>query len=1033
MTRLIITTIMLCCFSLNAVAQQQTLSGTIKDDGGMLLPGVNVHVKGTSTGTVSDFDGLYSIKAVKGETLVFSFIGFKTKEVVFTGQTPLHITMETDSKHLDEVVVIGYGTSRRKDITGSVVSVKVEESLSQQVQTVDQLLQGKVAGVQMLGNTGSPNSGISIKIRGGSSLRANNEPLYVIDGVLMSSAGQDAISATSSVGGIQEAQNGLNGINPRDIESIEILKDASATAIYGSRGANGVVLITTKKGVVGKAKVSSYVTTSVNSIDNKINVLDGVNFAKYRNEALALTGGSPRYVINNDQVYVVRDGVTDPTASTLINYQDKMYTTGMSTSYGGSISGATEKSNHYISFGYNNLEGVTESSNLQSGNLRINLGSQVSDKLKIDTKISAYYGKGSMFQDADQWGGNRTVVGSALMRSPILGDNDPTDNTFSPLESMADYDDFSTEMRIIGSVSLKYNLPFEGLSYTLTTGGNIRYKERRRWYGLATFQGDGNNGLLGMSNLASSQYNIDNLVHYNNIFADNHRISTMVGFSYEGTSFENQLYAVNDFANHDFRTAQPGYAEGILEPNQIIKANSNLMSYYARATYTFKDRYVFTASFRADGSSKFQEENRWGYFPSLSAAWIVSDEGFMKSFSSINSLKFRAGWGQIGNQAVSPYQTLSGYTTGQYAQSGNNLALALYLNNVANPSLKWETSEQINVGVDFELFKSRLSGSLEVYKRDTKDLLQNADLPGSAGFGSILTNKGNLESKGLEIALNGMVFENKDMKFEIGGNIAFMKTTISELGQALAPVYLGDTEEMRSYYIGNNVGNRGPYNIFVEGEEVGLFYGFKTNGIYQAGDTFLPGFEAGDVRFVDVNGDGQINVADRTIIGNPNPDFIYGANVSFSYKRFSIRALFDGVFGNDILVTAFETLDTPVGDFNNITVAAYEQAWRPGAPSNTYPRIGATISGQGGPVDRMVSDGSYFRLNNLTVGYDLPFEKHVSKAHIYLAGSNLFTWTDYKGYTPLVTSYLQNPNIMGVDNFNPPNSRTFTLGLTVNF
>jgi len=253
------------------------------------------------------------------------------------------------------------------------------------------------------------------------------------------------------------------------------------------------------------------------------------------------------------------------------------------------------------------------------------------------------------------------------------------------------------------------------------------------------------------------------------------------------------------------------------------------------------------------------------------------------------------------------------------------------------------------------------------------------------------------------------------------------------LGQALAPIYLGDTEEMRSFYLGNRVGNRGAYNIFVEGEEVGLFYGFKTDGIYQEGDTFLSGFQAGDVRFVDVNGDGKIDVADRTVIGNPNPDFIYGANLNFSYKRFSLSAQFDGVYGNDIIVTAFETLDNAVGDFNNITVEAYKQAWRPDAPSTTYPRIGSNISGRGGPVDRMVSDGSYFRLNNLTIGYDLPIEKYVSKAHIYLAGSNIFTLTNYKGYTPLVTSYMQNPNIIGVDNFNPPNSRTFTLGLTVNF
>lgn len=1031
MNKFKIITIVLCLFSLVSMAQKQTLNGTIRDDAGELLPGVSVLVKGTTIGVSSDFDGNYSITAENGVTLMFSFVGYTTQEIVFTGQTSLDVIMKTDMDQLDEVVVVGYGTQRRKDITGSVASVKVEETMSQQVQTVDQLLQGRVAGVQMTGNTGSPNSGISIKIRGGSSLRGNNEPLYVVDGVLISSAGEDAISAS----GLQEAQNGLNGINPRDIESMEILKDASATAIYGSRGANGVVLITTKKGRKGKTRVSAYNTTAFNEIDNQIDVLHGVDYANYRNEALALTSQDPAYAVNNGEVYAITNGIISPTPSEQIYFQDEMYITGMSTTFGGSISGGGEKSTHFVSFGYNDLEGVTEASNLQSANLTVNLGSKVSDKLRFDTKITAYHGEGSMFQQADQWGGNRTVVGSSLSRRPLLGDNEnqAEGEAFDPIESMNDYDDLSKETRLLGSLSLKYQLPVKGLSYTLRAGGNLRYKERRQWYGLATYQGEPVNGLLGMSNLASNQYNIDNLFNYNKAIGVDHRLNAMVGMSYEGRSFENQLYSVIDFANHDFRTEQPAYAQGIDVPNQIVKANSNLMSYFARANYTFKDKYVVTATFRADGSSKFQEENRWGYFPSFSTAWILSDEGFIESINSINNLKLRAGWGQIGNQAVAPYQTLSGYGTAQYAQAGNDLALALYLQNVANPSLKWETTEQINIGLDFGLFNDRLSGSLEFYQNNTNDLLQNADLPGSAGFSSILTNRGSLRSEGVEIALNTVVVEKEDWRFEIGGNIAFMETTISSLGQALQPIYIGDTEEMRSFYLGNRVGNRGEYNVFIEGEQVGLFYGFKTDGIYQEGDTFLPGFEAGDTKFVDMNGDGQIDVADRTIIGNPNPDFIYGANLNLSYKRFSLNAQFDGVSGNEFIITAFERLDNAEGDFNNITVAAYEQAWRPSAPSNTYPRIGATISGRGGPVDTMVSDGSYFRMNNLTLGYDLPLEKFVSKAQLYVAGSNVFTITDYEGYTPIVTSYMNNPNIKGVDNYNPPNSRTFTVGLTVNF
>jgi TonB-linked SusC/RagA family outer membrane protein len=453
----------------------------------------------------------------------------------------------------------------------------------------------------------------------------------------------------------------------------------------------------------------------------------------------------------------------------------------------------------------------------------------------------------------------------------------------------------------------------------------------------------------------------------------------------------------------------------------------------ARANYTLNDKYVFTATFRADGSSKFQDENRWGYFPSFSAAWILSDENFIKSFESISNLKFRAGWGQVGNQAVSPYQTLSGYSANQYAQAGNGLAIAQFLSNVANPSLKWETTVQTNIGLDFGFLNERFTGSIEYYIKETNDLITLAPIPGSSGFSRIQTNKGTLASNGLEIALNNIIVNNDNFRFEIGGNIAFTKNEIQDTKASLASIYINGQEEMRAFELGNLVGNRGPYNVFIDGEEPGLFYGFQTDGIYQDGDTFIDGAQAGDVNFVDTNGDGVINISDRTIIGNPNPDFVYGLNMNISYKRFNLSANFDGVYGNDIINTQFETLNIAEGSFSNITVNAYEQAWRPGAPSNTYPRIGAFISGKGGPVDRMVSDGSYFRLNNLTLGYDIPVNGFASKAQIYMAATNLFTITDYTGYTPVLTSYLNDPLILGVDNYNPPNSRVVTLGLTINF
>lgn len=1042
MNRFIITTIMLCCFSLIAVAQQQTLNGIIRDDLGEPLPGVNVLVKGTTNGVVSDFDGQYSITTTNGETLVFSYVGFVTKEIAYTGQTELNVTLKTDSNVLDEVVVVGYGSLRRKDITGSVASVKVDDTFTKQIQTVDQMLKGRVAGVQMIGNDGAPNSGISIKIRGTSSLRGDNEPLYVVDGVILSSAGQDAAAASSISGSIQIAQNGLNGINPRDIVSMEILKDASATAIYGSRAANGVVLITTKRGTSGRTKVSAYATTSVTYIDKKMDVLRGVDFARYRNEAAALVDSPAPYQIVNGEVYPVNydtdidlEGTVDAEPSPMYYYQDELYTMGTSYTAGASISGGGEKSNHFVSFGYNKLGGITENAELKSGNIRINLGQKVSDNLQFDTRLSAYLGKGSSYQDADQWGGNRSFIYASQTRNPIANnhENNPELQT-DPLLALTDFEDKSKETRFIGSLSLKYKLPVQGLSYSFLAGGNLRNKERRRWYGPLTLQGQQSNGALGISKLTSSQFNIDNLIHYNRTFSNIHRITAMAGFTYEERQNENSIYAVEDFGTYTFTSRQPSYGQLVTRPTDILSIKSQMLSYISRVNYSFNDKYIATVSFRADGSSKFSKENRFSYFPSFALAWRLSEEPFIKSMGVFNDLKFRVGYGEIGNQAINPYQTYSNYSSGMYSTTSNSTGITFSQENIANPDLKWETTVQTNVGLDFELFDSRISGSFDAFTKDTEDLLQQVNLPGSTGFASMAVNRGGLNAKGVEVALNAVLVQNEDIRLEIGGNIGVYKSTISYLDSPAQSLYIGDNEESRSFYLGSTVGTTGPYNIFIEGEEIGLFYGYRTDGIYQEGDTdILDGYVPGDIKFVDMNGDGDINLKDRTIIGNPNPDFTYGANLNFSYKNFSISAQFDGVYGNDIATGIFETIDIAQGGYYNITPAAYNQAWRPDAPSTTYPRIHASVNGMGAPTDRIIQDGSYFRLNNLTIGYDVPLVGEVSNLRIYLAATNLFTLTNYRGYTPIITSYLNHPSIMGVDWVNPPNAQSVSMGLTVNF
>lgn len=1027
-------------FPIISFAQGREISGKIFDEYSAPLPGASITVTGINLGTTSDFDGVFKLKVPENaKTVSISYLGYKDKLVEINSSNNYLVQLEVDTNNLDEVVIVGYGTQKRSDITGSVVSVKVSDAVSQQSQTVDQLLRGRAAGVQMVGNDATPNAGVSIRIRGATSLRGNQEPLYVVDGVIISTANQDAVSAGAVNGDVQEAQNGLNGINPRDIESMEILKDASATAIYGSRGANGVVLITTKKGVRGNDKVNAYVTSTYTQLDNQIDVLRGVEYARYRNESLLLLGADPAYSVVGNNVFPLRniDGglVADTEPSPLNYYQDDLYSMGKSTTAGVSISGGTKSGSHYVSLGYNSLGGITDNSQLENANLRLNITRKLSENLKFNTRVSAYYGEGSMFQSPNRFGGNSSIVNSALLRNPISNSAEDNDNQqIDPILAQTDFDDISEELRIIGSVSMEYQFPgFKGLKYTLRAAGNIRKKERLRWFGINTFRGQFNNGSYSESKLSSSSVNIDNLLNYNRTFNKIHRINALLGVSYDQVNSENSIYGVQDFVTYTFRTQQPAYGQTINVPLQVFPSKTQLLSYMSRLNYSFRNRYVLTATFRADGSSKFSEENKYSYFPSLAFAWRASQEPFIKNLSFINNLKLRLGWGTTGNQAINAYQTISTYGSGLYSTPANSTVVTFSQQNIANPNLKWETTIQTNIGLDFGLFNGRLSGSVDAYMNKTKDLLQNADLPGSTGFNNMFVNRGSLSSKGIEAALSAVLADTKDFTLDIGGNIAFNRTIIDDLDRPSVPVFIDGVEEQRSNYLGNNVSNN-PYNIFIEGEEIGLFYGYKTNGIYQSDDTELIGSaQPGDIKFVDVNGDGTIDLNDRTTIGNPNPEFIYGLSLNLKYKKWTMNAQFDGVYGNEIAIGNFTTLDMPEGNQNNITTEAYRQAWRANAPSNTYPRIGSTVWGLGAITDRVISDGSYFRLNNLTVGYEIPAENLFDSCQLYVAANNLLTITNYRGYTPLITSYLNNSGIKGVDWNNPPNSQSITLGLTVNF
>ena len=1039
-------------FPIFAFTQTKTISGTVNDENNIPLVGVNITVENSNIGALSDFDGNYSITipSDKPKVLIFSYLGYSTQEADVSSTETMSIMMLPDLEQLEEVVVIGYGSVLKKDLTGSLSSVKVEEEVANQSNSIDQLLQGRAAGVQVVQNGGNPGSGISVKIRGTNSLRGNNEPLYVVDGVIISSAGEDVLPA--GVGNIgQESQNGLNGINPRDIESIQVLKDASATAIYGSRGANGVVVITTKKGKSGKVNIEAFSNTSVRVISKKYDVLDPYGYAAYVNEVNAGNGIVPRYIIDDYAIYGVdiTTGAISDVPARSYHWQDEIYRSGISRKVGGSVSGGTDSGNYYISAGFDDQQGIVPTSSFKSGDMRINFNQDLNDKLILEARMSGYLSSTNFAESGDLLGGsNQSFIKQVISFRPIIteefedfGEDLDISNPFSWIN---DFEDISKESRYIGNLALTYKLPVQGLRYQVKIGGNIRTKERRRFFGTTTWQGNNANGSLQITGLNNSSFQVNNFLRFNRTLKRKHRINSVLGVTYDVRKVNNNIYAVEDFVTTQFTTQNPAFGQVVTRPLTFIKGDQQIFSLLGRFNYTYDNTYILTATFRRDGVSKFAQNNRYGFFPSFALAWNVHQNNDLKLFEE---LKLRGGWGQIGNHGIGSYGTLSNYgaSPNLYGNASGGTNVPIALQNVANPDLTWETTEQLNFGADFATKNQKITGTLDVYEKTTKDLLQRASIPTSSGFQSILVNKGEITNKGIELSLNTDLISNQDLTLSFGGNIGINKTKITDLSsQPLDEFYVDGIAEERRFYFGSEVTRsnlfRYPANVFVEGEETSLFYGLETDGIYQTGEALPEVFGnlavPGDVKIIDQNGDGIIDLNDRTFIGNPNPDFIYGFNFNLTYKRLSANILFNGVYGNDIANGNLLQLNNAEGlTYLNIAPDAYFNAWRPDAQTNVYPRIGYSTNGQPAMTDRIIEDGSYLRLSNLTIAYDFDVNNidSISNLKLFIAGQNLITWTNYSGYDPEISSFLYNGLINGVDWNGRANARTFVIGLNVGF
>ena len=1037
------------------VQQSKVVKGQITDESNEGVIGANVLVKGTTNGVITDIDGNYSI-SVSGNNavLVISFIGYKTQEIKVGNQTTINVKLVEDSEVLDEVVVVGYGTVRKGDVTGAISSLKPDQNEVAKVVSIDNLLQGKIAGVNVGATVATPGAASSVTIRGANSLRGDNQPLYVIDNIPQASTGEFAASAFGD-GDFQTAQNPLTSLNPQDIEDIQILKDASATAIYGSRGANGVILITTKKGKSGKPKVSLSANFTIANATKLKDMLNLEEYGRFRNEQLG-EKAAQFFFENNEVRYIYSGGEYDPenpesyNVLTYHNWQKEIYQSAFSQNYSATINGGNDKTTYYVSASFKDINGIVYNTGLKQGDLRTNLSMDLSKSVKLNLALNGSIKQNDMMSGGDTRGGatgsvTRTALDSAPYVAPSGEQNLSAEQKTTVWSWINDYDDITTEKTFRASADLTWNIG-AGFSYNARVGGDIFTQNRGRWFGLQLFKGENDNGSLGLTNLEKNHYTVENIVNYNTKIKNIVDIAATVGVTYDDYGYLNKVTSARNFENHSFRTKGLHMA-GTINEEQPIQKDYQLLSYLGRLNLSFiEGRYLLTATFRADGTSKFVKSNRWAYFPSAALAWRMEQEDFIRENTPwIDQLKFRLGYGQTGNQSIDPYNSFYNYKkTIDYADANGNKELALAVSNLQNPELKWESTTSYNIGLDFAIFNNRLSGTLDWYYKRTDDLLIDRSVSFTTGFANILMNQGSLSNRGFEISLDADVIRSKDFTWNVSGNIGFNSSKIRKLGLPLA--FYGNNQY--SAYLGNSIGDHfGVANIFIEGKAPGLFWGYKTDGIIQKGDdvpqksenknTIAGSTDPGNIKFVDSNGDGMITEDDKVILGDPNPDFTYGFQTRLTYKDISLSASFNGVYGNDLLNSNLRYEAMPAkNSSNNIRKEVYANIWRADNPTNLYPGVNST-NPSSAVLDRYIEDGSFLRCSVITLGYTMP-KSIVSKIgfeniNIFASVKNAFIITNYSGYDPEVNTFAFDGLKRGVDMNSFPQSRSYIFGLSVTF
>ncbi len=982
------------------------------------LPGVSVLLKGANVGALTNADGTYSISIpTENATLIFSFIGMKTREVSVGNQSTIDIELLDDASSLDEVVVIGYGTQVRREVTGSIVSLN-EDSFSAQANTnIDQMIQGKAAGVQVVQNSGEPGGGMSINIRGVGSINAGSSPLYVIDGLPINN--EPAIAQTGNeVAPTRSPRNPISFLNPADIESIDILKDASATAIYGSRGANGVIMITTKKGNSSKLNINYNTHIGFNQVHNRLDLLSPEQYKTGINSLIDAGGGS-----NAERVGDIQANGTD--------WQDVVFRDrAMLQSHNIGFSWGNANTSYLASFNNTKEDGLVENTAFDRFSGRFNLNHRT-EKVNFGVNTTVSYIKDTFVPNGFDVNLRGGAINAAKLYDPTLSIRDVNDNYVTseffdidnPVAIIRGNHITGNRYRYLSSAFLEYFVLPEW-SFKVNIGGDVNNEDKSVYKDRTTVIGNSLGGVASAYTATESNYLAEATTNYNKGFGD-HNINLLLGMTYQKFHRRFNSQEANNFTTDATLADNFGLADRTTLIVNSNKSTNSLLSYLGRVNYKLLDKYLLTASYRIDGSSRFGEGNRFGFFPSVSAGWLIDQEPFFAN-NVVNTLKLRASWGRTGNQEIGNNQSLSTFGTGNSYVINDQFVTTLNPSRIANPNLQWETTEQIDIGVDFGILNDRISGSLAWYNKNTTDMLLSLPVPTSSGFRSQLVNIGGMRNSGFEISLNTYNISKGDLKWNSNLNFSTLRNEVTDLG-GIPEILSGNFSAAA-----NEVG------IIRPGEPLRSFYGYEVVGVWQQQDDLKQitnNVKPGDFKFRDVDGNGTINGNDRVILGNSFPEFTWGFTNNFSYKNLNLSVLFMGVEGVDMINgNLLEQYYPRSGVRVNRFAEPFLNRWTPTNPTNDQPSyIG--LSQQGQAVNsRTVVDASYVKLQSVRLGYMLPktILKDVFRSiEVYTTGLNLLTFSDYMGFDPAL-----NPN--GSANFRIdwngyPSSTTFLLGFNFGF